>query len=161
MQKMIVIEVIIYWLRVKIVKINETLERRWSRKNYECGRRGVCRIGCTATPARGAALAIFFSFCVRLFLAARVNLGFFHSEALHVRAQVSDSRRASPHSARPNFLHSDVVRSFRRSHSRVRLPAVRSYAAVFEILRTVHSAPRPAPARAAVCGSEDSARARC
>lgn len=59
-------------------------------------RRRVCRIGCITRAPRGAALAVFFSFCVRLFLAARVSLGFFHSEALHVRAQVSDSRRASP-----------------------------------------------------------------
>lgn len=47
----------------------------------------------------GAPLAVFFfilPFCVRLFLAARANLGLFHSGARCTYAQVSDSRRASP-----------------------------------------------------------------
>lgn len=47
-------------------------------------------------PARGTALAVFFHLACCFFW-QRVNLGFFHIEALHVRAQVSDtSRRASP-----------------------------------------------------------------
>lgn len=48
---------------------------------------------------------------VRLFLAARVNLGFFHSEALHVRAQVSDSRRVAPPTRRVRIF---CIRTVRR-----------------------------------------------
>ena len=73
-------------------KCTNAAVRRWG----EAVRRRVCRIDCITRAPRGAALAVFFHFACVFFWQRAVNLGFFHSEALHVRAQVSDSRRASP-----------------------------------------------------------------
>lgn len=56
----------------------------------------ACAEHCITRARKERRTICLFSFCVRLFWQRALTLDFFHSEALHVRAQVSDSRRASP-----------------------------------------------------------------
>ncbi|GBP75495.1 hypothetical protein EVAR_58776_1 [Eumeta japonica] len=113
----------------------------------------------SAEVPRGAPLALAVNFACVFFWQRALTLDFFVAKrSVHVRARASASRRArrewsvprcAPHSPRPNFLHSNGAKSFRRSRGRIRERGSRRHGATRAHPATRRAAPRPRPRRAA------------